>query len=217
MDSHQPRKSSSQHSSDKNSTGFKFLRQFLRSVTALGRWVWALCTQRSTSSKKRDSSHRDGVMKSERNAVGRADATTSSLAKVKQLWKQSNLSAPDSWNGTLYSKEEDAKVFAKYQKDHIVLELEHKGGKYYTTVRLQTEQLVQKELQETWSSRWVAEPIAALFPIGYREEWLGDLHEINWDLVCKGYPRWLINVVNLGRTMILIISALKIKVSDFFM
>ena len=149
--------------------------------------------------------------------MGRADATTSSLAKVKQLWKQSNLSAPDSWNGTLYSKEEDAKVFAKYQKDHIVLELEHKGGKYYTTVRLQTEQLVQKELQETWSSRWVAEPIAALFPIGYREEWLGDLHEINWDLVCKGYPRWLINVVNLGRTMILIISALKIKVSDFFM
>lgn len=67
---------------------------------------------------------------------------------------------------------------------------------------------------ETWSSRWVASPIAYLFPKERREEWLGDLYEVNQELLHKGYPRWLVNLINVARTVILLVSGLQIKLSD---
>lgn len=69
---------------------------------------------------------------------------------------------------------------------------------------------------ETWTSRWIASPIAYLFPPERREEWLGDLYEVNWEMLHKDYPRWLVNLNNVWKTVILVISALKIKLSDFF-
>jgi hypothetical protein len=74
----------------------------------------------------------------------------------------------------------------------------------------------QSDPSETWSSRWIAVPIAYLFPVEQREEWLGDLYESNWVLLHKNYPRWLVNLIDVGRTMVLIASALQIKVSDLF-
>lgn len=67
---------------------------------------------------------------------------------------------------------------------------------------------------ETWVSRWIAAPLAYLFPKERREEWLGDLHEVNFEMLRKGYPRWMVNVVNIGRTVILLMSSLSIKISD---
>lgn len=67
---------------------------------------------------------------------------------------------------------------------------------------------------ETWTSRWVASPIAYLLPENSREEWLGDLYEVNREMLHKGYSRWWINLINALRTIILVISALQIKLSD---
>jgi hypothetical protein len=68
---------------------------------------------------------------------------------------------------------------------------------------------------ETWSSRWIASPIAYLLPEERREEWLGDLYEINREMLRKNYPRWMVNIINMGRTSILVLSALQVKFSDF--
>lgn len=67
---------------------------------------------------------------------------------------------------------------------------------------------------ETWSSRWIASPVAYLFPAERREEWLGDLYEVNREMLHKGYPLWCVNIINVGRTLILIVSAIQIKLSD---
>jgi hypothetical protein len=67
---------------------------------------------------------------------------------------------------------------------------------------------------ETWISRWFAFPIACLFPKERREEWLGDLYEVNLELLHKGYPRWSVNLVNIGLIVILLMSGLSIKLSD---
>ena len=68
---------------------------------------------------------------------------------------------------------------------------------------------------ETWASKWIACQIAYLFPEERREEWLGDLYEVNSEMFHKGYPRWIVNLNNLAKTVILVLSALKIKLSDF--
>jgi hypothetical protein len=67
---------------------------------------------------------------------------------------------------------------------------------------------------ETWSSRWIASPIAYLLPEERREEWLGDLYEVNREMLHKNYPRWIVNVINVGKTAILVVSAVQIKISD---
>ena len=73
---------------------------------------------------------------------------------------------------------------------------------------------LESEKVETWASRWVAAPIAYLLPEEHREEWLGDLYEVNWQMLNKGYPKLLVNFVNVGRTTILIVSSLQIKLID---
>jgi hypothetical protein len=67
---------------------------------------------------------------------------------------------------------------------------------------------------ETWTSRWVCSPVAYLFPADRREEWLGDLYELNREMLHKDYPLWIVNTINVGRTLILILSAIQIKLSD---
>jgi hypothetical protein len=74
----------------------------------------------------------------------------------------------------------------------------------------------QSDPAETWASKWVASPIAYLLPKERREEWLGDLYETNREMLHKSYPRWFVSVTAIGRTIILIISACKIKLLDFF-
>jgi hypothetical protein len=73
----------------------------------------------------------------------------------------------------------------------------------------------KSDYAETWASKWISSPIAYLFPEERREEWLGDLYELNREMLHKGYHRWMVNLINIGRTIILIFSALQIKISDF--
>ncbi len=82
-------------------------------------------------------------------------------------------------------------------------ELERRSRKYKSS-----------DSSESWSTRWVAAPIAYLFPEERREEWLGDLYEENREMIHKKYPKWLIHIINVGRTVILVISAFQIKLSD---
>jgi hypothetical protein len=69
---------------------------------------------------------------------------------------------------------------------------------------------------ETPISRWVVFPLVCLLPRDRREEWLGDLYELHQEMLRKKYPRWFVNVVDLCRVLALILSELKIKISDFF-
>lgn len=68
-----------------------------------------------------------------------------------------------------------------------------------------------------WATRWVASPVAYVFPSERREEWLGDLYEINQRMLSENYPTWIINVVNLCRTAVLIISAMQINIQEFIL
>lgn len=74
----------------------------------------------------------------------------------------------------------------------------------------------QSDSAETWASKWLASPIAYLLPKKRREEWLGDLYEINQEMLHKGYPRLFVSITAIVRTIILIISSCKIKLLDFF-
>jgi hypothetical protein len=73
------------------------------------------------------------------------------------------------------------------------------------------------ESTNTWANRWIATPVAYLCPKERREEWLGDLYEIHQDLSRQKNSRWLVNIIVLGKISLFVISALKIKVSDFFL
>lgn len=68
---------------------------------------------------------------------------------------------------------------------------------------------------EPWASRWIAAPIGYLCSKEQREEWLGDLYEVIHEMQSKSYPRWMINLICMGKTVILIFSAFEIKISDF--
>jgi hypothetical protein len=46
------------------------------------------------------------------------------------------------------------------------------------------------------------------------EEWLGDLYQ-SLSLSFGKYPQWFMNLIIITKTGILIISALKIRISDF--
>jgi hypothetical protein len=67
---------------------------------------------------------------------------------------------------------------------------------------------------KTFTSRWLASPVAYLFPKAYREEWLGDLYELHQKMIDEGYPRWSINVEDVLLVLVLIGSALKINFAD---
>lgn len=69
---------------------------------------------------------------------------------------------------------------------------------------------------EPWVSRWIAAPIGYLCSKERREEWLGDLYEVIYEMKTKNYPKWMINLICIGKTTILIVSAFEIKISDFF-
>ena len=79
-------------------------------------------------------------------------------------------------------------------------------------IALQTQKLT---FNKTWVLRWVAIPIAYLFPKKDREEWLGDLREMHHDLIVEEkYPIWVVNTITLGRTIILVWSAIEVRVLD---
>jgi hypothetical protein len=100
------------------------------------------------------------------------------------------------------------KAYLKKQKETVelleeVCELEKRLRKYKSFDPI-----------DSWSTRWVASPIAYLFPEERREEWLGDLYELNREMLRKNYPRPILHSINVIRTGGLIVSAVQIKLSD---
>jgi hypothetical protein len=73
---------------------------------------------------------------------------------------------------------------------------------------------VTSNTTETWASFWVARSLGYVMPKDEREEWLGDLMQVNRELPSL-YPRWWINVIIIARVIRLLVSALEIKISDF--
>jgi hypothetical protein len=67
---------------------------------------------------------------------------------------------------------------------------------------------------ETWASYWVARPLGYVMSKDEREEWLGDLIQVNRELL-RLYPRWCVNVIIIMRVIRLLASAIEIKISDF--
>ncbi len=86
-----------------------------------------------------------------------------------------------------------------------------------TIIRVNKDETPSKNKNsEPWTSRWIAAPVGYLCSKEQREEWLGDLQEIILEMQTKSYPRWMINLICIGKTTILILSAFEIKISDFF-
>lgn len=81
-------------------------------------------------------------------------------------------------------------------------------------LRRKLRKYVQFNPVETWASRWVASSVGYLLPAERREEWLGDLDEVSREMIHKCYPRWWVNVIAIGRTGVLIVSSLQIKLMD---
>ncbi len=75
--------------------------------------------------------------------------------------------------------------------------------------------LFERIYHYSWSTKWLALPVALLLPQNRMEEWLGDLYQ-SLALSFDKYPQWFINLMIIFKTGILIISALKIKISDLF-
>ena len=69
-------------------------------------------------------------------------------------------------------------------------------------------------MKELWSERWIAYPIACLFPRTKREEWLGDLHEVIFLMKERKYPRFFINLICISLTFVLLLSAIQINLKD---
>lgn len=75
--------------------------------------------------------------------------------------------------------------------------------------------LFDKIYDYSWSTKWLVIPVILLLPKDRMEEWLGDLYQ-SLSLSFGKYPQWFINLMIISKTGILIISAMKIKISDLF-
>ncbi|WP_334812985.1 hypothetical protein [Nostoc sp.] len=119
---------------------------------------------------------------------------------------------------TSFKSEEAIKVVEELIVQKVVKDLEDsvENLEKLSKLKKRLRKYKKSEPAETWASRWIASPIAYLFPPERREEWLGDLYEVNREMLHKDYPRWQVNLNNVLKTVILVISALKIRLSDFF-
>jgi hypothetical protein len=115
---------------------------------------------------------------------------------------------------TIYTTSDFSEVLAvvktSLESEEEAIKLLEKASKLEARLR----RYKPSDLVDTWSIRWVASPVAYLFPESSREEWLGDLYEVNHLMIHKGYPRWTIHLINIGKTLILIGSSIGIKLSD---
>ena len=125
------------------------------------------------------------------------DILYSKLSQTEEILSTSRVDV-NSLQANQQKKEHQIKILEKQS------ELEKRARKYKSSDPI-----------ESWSTRWVAAPIAYLFPEERREEWLGDLYEENREMMHKKYPQWFIHITNILRTIILVHSAFQIKLFDF--
>ena len=197
--------SSCSHCTEKNSMDSKFLKQSKKQVKEQLSSLLGHFTRFFTRLKKSNSLNPDGAMSVQNVEVRAGDITDSQEAERLQ----SKLSKPletTFWHGNLSNEMQQLEV--KKIQIHLLEEAAY--------LAREERKYVESEKVDTWASRWVAAPIAYLLPEEHREEWLGDLYEVNWQMLNKGYPKLMVNVVNIGRTTILIVSSLQIKLTDLF-
>jgi hypothetical protein len=212
---HREKNLSCSHFMGKSCTGFKFLKLWKKLVEKDISFLLVLCILRSTVLKKKASLSLDGEMKVEQSEAGQDDVITSLQEVELPPLISSNLSEQAYSIGIqsdLHSIEPlDLEEFANFlEMQETKIELFEKGAK----LSKEMQKYSTNSLNETWVSHWISAPVAYLFPEERREEYLGDLYEIN-QLSHKGYPSWIVNIINLGRTAVWIFSALEIKIRNF--
>jgi hypothetical protein len=212
---HREKNLSYSHFTGKSCTGFKFLKLWKKLVEKDISSLLVLCILRSTVLKKKVSLSLDGEMKVEQNEAERDDVITSSQEVELPPLTSSKLFEQACWVGiqsNLYSTEPlDLEEFANFlEMQKTKIELFEKGSKLAKKIRRYS----TNSLDETWASHWISAPVAYLFSEERREEYLGDLYEIN-QLSYKGYPLWIVNIIILGRTAVWGFSALEIKFKNF--
>jgi hypothetical protein len=188
----------------KSCMGSKFLRPFKRQVMEANPSRWDRSTPFSMASKKRGWSSLVGEMKSAVSEAERADVIIALQDWAQQFSATSNASVQISWHGSQCEVEVSIPISDATPIACLELELGIAPGTMSRSPRS----------YKTWADRWVAYPVICLFSEDQREEWIGDLYEVRDGLIDRGYPRWLVNLIITGRTLILVVSALKITVME---
>ena len=64
--------------------------------------------------------------------------------------------------------------------------------------------------QDLWAIRWVGTPIGYLLSPDEREEWIGDLKEIQYRMLCADrYPIRFVNVIISAKCLCLVVSKIR--------
>jgi hypothetical protein len=192
-------------------------------------------TQHSMHWKRKVSSNPNGVTILLTIAVAQDDATTNSRVKALQRLIPSWSSAIDCSSGNRH-----------FKFTVNVSELPSKGD-FADALKVQNEtesallDAVEQQLdnldraaklrQRSWqyeppdtakmpAVHWFAWPISRFFPKDRREDWMGNLLEINEKDLQMGYQRWYVNLLTVAHTVVLILSAIQIywidKLNTFF-
>lgn len=205
--SHQKKNSSYSHSTEKNCTDSKFPKQSLSQVEKDQKLAWGLSTQFSTPLSESSSSNLDGEM-SEQSAAVPVVVTTDSQEAENALSRTCKHSEVTYKHGNPRKTLQSLNLVAQ----NLAVE------KYKIRLRQDSEHLAREQRKyskiHTAVTRYLSVPVACLFPEDRREEWLGDLYEVNWQLLSEEYPIIVINVIDAAKTIVLITSALQIKFMD---
>ncbi|CCH97073.1 hypothetical protein MICAB_2910016 [Microcystis aeruginosa PCC 9717] len=55
--------------------------------------------------------------------------------------------------------------------------------------------------RKSWTTRWLAIPVALILPKDRREEWLGDLYDLYNNKIVQKYPPFVANLIVICRTL----------------
>jgi hypothetical protein len=192
-------------------------------------------TQHSMHWKRKVSSNPNGVTILLTIAAAQDDATTNSRVKALQRLIPSWSSEIDSYSGNRHfkfsvkvSELPSIRNFA----DALKVQNETESD-FLDAVEQQLDNLdrAAKLRQRSWQYEppdtakmpavyWFAWPISRFFSKDRREEWIGNLLEINEKDLQMGYQRWYVNFLTVAHTVLLILSAIRIywidKLNTFF-
>lgn len=146
-----------------------------------------------------------------KSVIGQSDKAFSGMRIVRTTTIVNETGFFDVDIASAFSEEESEWLESDLDSLRNFLEINQEASKFRKKARV----FNPPDSTETWASRWVASPIAYLFPEIQQEEWLGDLHETNYKMLLKGRHRWELNINNTLRTIELIESALRVKLSEW--
>jgi hypothetical protein len=187
--------------------GSRFPKPSSQRATVVSPSKWDPSTPSSMALRKRGWLNLVGAMKNAANEAELVAATTDLQDWAQQFSATSKYSAQISLHGNQLELEFRLPVTNLDDLHRIEMEL---------GIRFESVETIKKstKVYETWADRWVAYPVSCLFSEDQREEWMGDLYEVRDGLIDRRYPLWLVNLIITSRTLILVISALKITVMD---